>query len=384
MKHHKKQAHTQKITQEDKIANIETKKKKRHWGFSLIELVTVAGIISLIATFATISISKARIQARDVKRVADTKSLTVALESYFSKNNAYPTAITPGQPLIDSDGIVYMSQVPSNPKPHTDGSCLDRDFHYEAINNNTNYILTFCLGAQTGSFSRGISFYGGGGLPKSCEGSISDRDGFSYNIVNIGGQCWMAENLKTKTKPDGTPLTELSDGSERDCMLSTWDDRGTEADCQAGRTLYTLEAALDGSTSEGAQGICPDGWHIPSDSDWHTLEAHLSDSGSGPACDPNRMDEGCFSAGDKVMTGGGSGFNVNYSGVRVWGGHYSDGFIGWDSLSVFWSSTLDQPTTAYGRLVTSSPSTGKIYRQTWGVGTGDNVNGASVRCLKNY
>ncbi len=372
-KHHQPE---KKLTHKE-TRETELKKRKRHWGFSLIELVTVAGIISLIATFATISISKARIQARDVKRVADTKSLTLALESYFSKNNAYPAAITPGQPLVDNDGIVYMSQVPGNPKPHTDGNCLDRDFHYETINNGSDYMLTFCLGAETGSFSRGVNFYGGGGVPKSCGVTITDRDGFTYNTVNIGGQCWLAENLKTRTKPDGTLLTELTDGSERDCMSSTWDDRGDETDCQNGRALYSLSAALDGSTIEGAQGLCPDGWHIPSDSEWHTLEAFLA-GGSGPACDPNRSGSGCSGAGTKMMTGGSSGFNNNFTGMRLAGGHGPDTFIGWNSLTIYWSSTLDQPDTAYGRYM-GDWNTAVVDRGIWG----SSLENISVRCVAN-
>ncbi len=214
----------------------------------------------------------------------------------------------------------------------------------------------------------------------NCGSTITDRDGFSYNTVAIGTQCWMAENLKTKTKPSGEEMISREDDSERDCMSSAGDERGTETDCEAGRTLYSITAAMNNTTDENTQGICPTGWHIPSDSDWHTLEANLANSTS--SCDPNRIGSGCSNAGTRMLTTGNSGFNADYSGIRVWDGHYPNTFIGWNSLMVFWSSTLNGPEIAYGRYI-GDWNTDVIDRGTWGVGTGDNVNAASVRCISD-
>lgn len=360
----------------------ETKKKQKHTGFSLIELIVVAGIIALIATFVIISVSKARVAVRDAKRTDSVRTMVLALEQYYNKYKSYPTALAAGTQLSDSDGIVYMEKVPSNPAPRTDGNCPDADFYYESFNGGKDYMLTFCLASSKGTLNAGVNYYqNSNALP--CDTPITDRDGYTYTTVAVGGQCWMAENLKTKTKPDGTPLTNLEDGSERDCMSSTWDDRGTDADCDAGRTLYTLEAAMNGETTEGVQGLCPDGWHIPKDSEWHTLEAYLSDSGSGPSCDPNRMNDACSGAGTKMLPGGSSGLNIAYTGTRVYGGHGPDMFIGWDSLVILWSSTLDTSTTAYGRYI-GDYNPLLVSRGIWGVGVGDSTNANTVRCIKNY
>ncbi len=216
----------------------------------------------------------------------------------------------------------------------------------------------------------------------NCGSPITDRDGFTYNTVAIGTQCWMAENLKTKSNPDNVPMTNREDNSERDCMSSTWDERGTEADCEAGRTLYTVDAAMNYSLDEGAQGICPEGWHIPSDSEWHILEAGLSLNGSGPTCDPNRTGNGgCANAGSRMLVGGDTGFNADYSGIRVKDGH-NNTFIGWNSLVIFWSSTLNQPGDAYGRYIGDwNPHV--IDRGTWGENTGEHITSASVRCISD-
>lgn len=350
----------------------ETEKKQKHKGFTLIELIVVAGIIALISTFVIISVSKARVAVRDAKRTDSMRTMAFALEQYYGKYNSYPTELIPGTQFADSDGIVYMTTVPSNPTPRADGDCPDADFNYESFNNGRDYTLTFCLAGKTGSLNPGINFYQNSNL-LSCGSPITDRDGYTYNTTNVGGQCWMAENLKTKTKPDGTPLTNLEDGSERDCMSSTWDERGTESDCNAGRVFYTFDAAMNGSTDEKSQGLCPDGWHIPSDSEWHTLESFLSDSGSGPACDPNRLTDACSGAGTKLLTGGESNMNVSFVGMRAW----PDGLIGWNSVIVYWSSTQTGH-SAYGRYI---PDYNHLLV---GRGPYSSADSFSIRCIKNY
>ncbi len=61
-------------------------------GFTLIELLVVIAIIGLLSTLAVVALNSAREQARDSKRVSDMKAIQTALESYFSQNDAYPTA----------------------------------------------------------------------------------------------------------------------------------------------------------------------------------------------------------------------------------------------------------------------------------------------------
>lgn len=354
----------------------EEEKKQRHKGFSLIELIVVAGIIALLSTFVIISVSKARVAVRDAQRTDGARTVALALEQYYSKHNEYPTAIIPGAPFTDVDGIVYMAKVPSNPTPRTDGDCLDAEYNYESLNNGSDYIFTFCLSDDTGSLKPGINYYhNSSALP--CNTPITDRDGYTYTTASVGGQCWMAENLKTKTKPDGTLLTNLEDYSERDCMSSTGDARGTEADCDAGRVLYTLDAATNGSLDEKTQGLCPDGWHLPSDAEWHTLESFLSDSGSGPACDPNRLNGACTGAGTKLLTGGSSNMNISFVGNRLIEGEYN-GFIGWNSIVIYWSSTLTD-NRAYGRDIPDNNHL-LVGRNLWGL-FGESL---PVRCIKNY
>ncbi|QQS60322.1 hypothetical protein IPN41_04410 [Candidatus Falkowbacteria bacterium] len=213
----------------------------------------------------------------------------------------------------------------------------------------------------------------------TCGNTITDRDGYTYETVSIGSECWMANNLKTITKGNGELLTNRDDNSQRDCISSTSDERGTEADCQAGRTLYTLEAALDGDTTEGAQGLCPEDWHLPTDSELHNLEMALSNDPL--TCDDDRIGSGCADAGTDMLIGGNSGLNIDYTGLRYKDDRYSR-FIGHNSLVLLWSSTQTSPTTAYGRYIGDwNPAV--VDRGIWGEGTGDNVQSATIRCIKD-
>ena len=117
--------------------------------------------------------------------------------------------------------------------------------------------------------------------------------------------------------------------SERDC-ITTSNTRGTESDCQAGRTLYAANVATN---------ICPTGWHIPSEDEFRTLELSLTDSGQsciynrgtrsyGGICTIVDPADGCFNAGQKLKIGGSTGFNWQLTGVRkagLWGNAYFEG-----------------------------------------------------------
>ena len=72
----------------------------------------------------------------------------------------------------------------------------------------------------------------------------------------------MAASLNTITDPDGNPV-----------MSYCYED--DESNCGLYGRLYTWNAAMDGSREEGARGICPSGWNIPSDAEWEVLLNHL-------------------------------------------------------------------------------------------------------------
>jgi len=109
---------------------------------------------------------------------------------------------------------------------------------------------------------------------------VDPRDGQVYNTVRIGKQWWMAENMAAVKYSDGTPLVDGTGAGDITGDYTTkyyfWynDDSVTNAPVYG--ALYTWAAAMNGASSSdanpsGVQGVCPSGWHIPSDAEWKEL-----------------------------------------------------------------------------------------------------------------
>jgi len=102
-----------------------------------------------------------------------------------------------------------------------------------------------------------------------CPGAptVSDYDGNVYNTILFGSQCWMKENLKTIRTSAGVNIT-------RTCY------NNNPENCEFYGGLYDWYTMMNGAGSSysnpsGVQGICPTGWHIPSDSEWTELTDYL-------------------------------------------------------------------------------------------------------------
>ncbi|HNX11297.1 MAG TPA: fibrobacter succinogenes major paralogous domain-containing protein, partial [bacterium] len=138
--------------------------------------------------------------------------------------------------------------------------------------------------------------------------------------------------------------------------------------CQAAGGFYQWDEAMQYSTSEGAQGICPSGWHVPSDAELNTLDQYLTDT----SCDANRYNDfGCANAGNKLKVSGGSGFDAILGGVCYQGGP----FYGPGIWASFWSSSMNGSNSWIRHLNASYAS---IYR-----GVDVRSNGFSIRCVQN-
>jgi len=90
-----------------------------------------------------------------------------------------------------------------------------------------------------------------------------NRDGRTYKEVTIGEQRWMAENLKY-----------AADGGV--CYYQSWSHRTPEQNCEEYGRLYDWNAAMNEESSSntnpsGVEGVCPVGWHLPSDAEWTEL-----------------------------------------------------------------------------------------------------------------
>jgi type II secretion system protein G len=122
-------------------------------GFTLIELLVVIAIIGLLASVVLVSLNSSRQKSRDAKRLADMNQMAKALELFYNDFNSYPTNSSTSL-LVPT----YMSQTPVAPLP-ADSSCGTMNnyvYSSPATAPASTYSITFCLGAQTGSYGAGV------------------------------------------------------------------------------------------------------------------------------------------------------------------------------------------------------------------------------------
>jgi uncharacterized protein (TIGR02145 family) len=224
----------------------------------------------------------------------------------------------------------------------------------------------------------------------TCEGTSITVGSNTYSITSINGQCWMAQNLKEL--PNGVAVSTSSFGStlEKDIgaygfynvttpSAKLW---GTSEPAAGEGLLYQWSAAmggLEGLANERTKGICPTGWHIPSDCEFLYLEHGLGLSlVSTTSTGGNRGDaisEGVI--GSKMSNYTSSGTNSSgFSGILAGKYQNSDGFSQRKSTTGFWTSTDTGITTAAHYLESNRTLIARYYFE-------KPEAAFSIRCLKD-
>ncbi len=199
----------------------------------------------------------------------------------------------------------------------------------------------------------------GGGTPP---GTVTDYDGNIYETVTIGTQTWMKESLRSLHYSDGTPVNDV------------WVYDDDENNAEIWGRLYSWDAAMRSASSSngnpsGVQGICPQGWHLPSKAEFEQLIDYVGAVGGGWKLKetggtywemPNsNTNESGFSAR-------GSGERSNVAGTYQYLKEHAD----------FWSATEQNSSNGYHMILYSNQSGAPIHYT-------DKENGYSVRCVKD-
>jgi uncharacterized protein (TIGR02145 family) len=193
-----------------------------------------------------------------------------------------------------------------------------------------------------------------------------DADGNNYAVVEIGNQEWMAENLKTTTYNDGTPIT-LEVNSTYWSGLTTgaycWYDNDQAPYAETYGALYNWYAVHTGN-------LCPAGWHVPTDAEWTTLTDYMaSDGHSGTEGTTLKATSGWNSDGNGTND---YGFTALPGGYRsIYGTFFNVGYEG-----RWWSATAHYTDNAWLRRLLFNNS--NVFRNYTSKG-----NGFSVRCLRD-
>jgi len=247
------------------------------------------------------------------------------------------------------------------------------------------YVRAYATNANTTGYGNQITITttgGGGGSSNGCVGgpaTVTDIDGNVYNVVSIGNQCWMKENLKTTHYKNGVAIPNNLTDAQWQATTS-----GACADYNNDPTNTTVYGKLyNGYAVADPQGLCPTGWHEPEDWEWNILVK---------AIDPN-ADTTCIGCNQSSLAGGA----MKEIGLAHWaspntGATNSSGFTGLPGgyrgstgacnyigyYGYWWSATQSSATSAYNRYLyfnnSNVPSYSFNYYKTYGF---------SVRCVRD-
>ncbi|MFH1118659.1 MAG: FISUMP domain-containing protein [Bacteroidota bacterium] len=190
----------------------------------------------------------------------------------------------------------------------------------------------------------------------------TDADNNNYSIVQIGSQTWMAENLNV-----GARINGLSDQTNNSIIEKYCND-DNDSNCVVYGGIYQWDEAMQYSTIQGIQGICPTGWHFPTDGEWTTLTtnlgndneaAQMKETGTTHWLSPNT--DATNSSGFTALPGGFRDLYGTFGGIGSFGR--------WGS-----STEYDIYESYYWDLDYSN----YVFRNNW-----FKDSGFSVRCLKD-
>ena len=303
-----------------------------------IELITTNGIPSVrTIAFSDVTLNSAKI----VGEIIDDGGF--ALTNYgvcWSKGN---------NPTLDDD---YTSKVGSKSTFITSLNSLSV--------NTTYYVRSFATNTSGTAYGNELIF------TTYKLNAVTDIDENYYNVVTIGDQTWMAENLKVTHYPDGRKIPLITDSS-------TWSHLGNnntdDAYCYYDNDTNSLYGAL--YTYAAAMGACPDGWHLPSEREWRELVEYIKNDGySDQVGNSLKSTEGWYDEGNGSDV---YGFNALPGGNRDShnGSFQSSGDFGyWRNSKELWDTLSSVHSLSY--------ATKNIN---WGYHK--KSEGMSVRCVKD-
>lgn len=208
----------------------------------------------------------------------------------------------------------------------------------------------------------------GGAASSGCGDNFTDpRNNKVYATVLIGTQCWMAQNLNVGNRIDGS--SDQADNS----TLEKYCYNDSEGNCDVYGGLYQWNEMMQYSTTPGVQGICPTGWHLPTDAEWSVLATYLGgESVAGSKMKETGTTHWAPPNNDATNS---SGFTALAGGLRA-----TEGTFGWfRELLIdgnWWSSSEQNPSNSW--FWSASYNYAPVFRNPFPKGFG-----FSVRCIRN-
>ena len=220
-----------------------------------------------------------------------------------------------------------------------------------------------------------LSAYGDCGAEESpwqC-GDPLEYQGYDYETVQIGEQCWFAENLRSENYRNGDLIPSGLDNA-------TWQGTTDGAVSVSGENVEDLSDyghLYNWYAVDDYRSLCPIEWHVPNNIDWMALEVHLGMTEEEAMLTGWRgSDQGFQLKSDFGWTESGNGSNASQFGALPAGGRDGDGFYGSGFFGAWWSNSTNG-NLAWLRSLDDDKSS---------VNASDNVDlykGFSIRCIKD-
>lgn len=318
-----------------------------------------------------------------------------------------------GGETVTVRGVCYNT----NPNPTIDNSTVVEgaglgDFNVTIpglVPNVTYYVRAYARNYEGVGYSEMLTFTTPANAD-ACTGMprVQDHEGNYYNTVQIGNQCWMRENIRCKTSPKNPSQTigagySFTYSSSKPQMFTA--SGADSVRLFANGYLYNWPAAIDTATDqnlkasfENRRGICPEGWHVPSRTDWDTLVAYVSNQ-ADYLCNNNSTyiaralaDQASWETNSGNCTPGQDLTQNNATGFSATAAGYIDRYTSWgtsmqytsnNNTAALWTTNTvkssSDGSSAHTCLISYS-SASLLYGDT----RSDNKwQGYSVRCVKD-
>ncbi len=230
----------------------------------------------------------------------------------------------------------------------------------EGLTTNTTYYVRSFLTNTLGEFyGNEIDFTTEEEITGSC-------DGVPYDSIVYGTQEWTVENACHITYRDGTPIPEVTSTDPTqwsNLTTGAWSYYHNDPTKPRLYNWYAVMGIHDTDPNTPNKEFAPEGWHVPSDAEWTTLENHLIANGynyDGTTTENKiakamasttgwESSEAAGAIGNNQGSNNSSGFNAFPEGYRYYNGSFSsEGYS-----AVFWSSPEGNTNSAWGRRLSN-------------------------------
>ena len=200
-------------------------------------------------------------------------------------------------------------------------------------------------------------------IPIDPCGSFVSHDGYDYSVVQIGDQCWFAENCRYIPE-----ASDFNTGSETEPYYYVYGYEGADVAAAKATENYDTYGVLYNWPAVMTEGICPSDWHIPSNDEW----TELTDFLGGVNVGGGKMKETGYDHWISPNTGAtnSSDFTGLPGGFRYSGGFFNIGHYG------YWWSSTESGSYSWLRLLS-------YYYDTVLQGDYSQADGVSARCIRD-